>query len=844
MAFLACFVLRSAALAQTDAPDSVPNQPGVDDPDLAPQPSDEPESPESPAPEPPTPESPAPESPAPEPPAPESPESPSPAPESPAPGEEGSEQAPSDPAEEPAAEGNGADVGDAEMFTLDEDAAPEAEERAAAARESDGWFNDGDLTLREVVVAYTPNEIFRLGGSATLIGEEELETLEYDDPHSVLLSVPGLYVRTEDGFGLRPNIGLRGGNPERSRKVTLMEEGVLFGPAPYAAPAAYYFPLMTRITGVEVFKGPAALLYGPQTIGGAVNLQARQIPVRSAGGLDLSYGRFRTRKAHFHYGASNRWGGFLFEGLDIGTQGFKDIDNSTRTTGFHRTDFLLRGFLQTDPNADIYNRFELKLGFGRERSNETYTGLTREDFDDDPYRRYASTERDRMRWWRTSVQLNWRLDVGDHVTVNTQVYRHDFERSWRRLNRFGDEATSLRAVLQDPTGRRAIFYDVLSGAQDSSSPREELFLIDNDRRFVSQGGQTRVQLDFETGPVEHHVEAGFRFHQDQIDRDHAEEGFRMVEGSLVPNGDDPNQVTDNFGWAFAFAGYLVYGVEVAGLTVTPGIRTEVVKTRLENDIAGTEQEETRSVVLPGIGAQYSLTPEFGILAGVHRGYSPVSPGQEAEVDPELSVNYELGVRYSAPEEGRLVELVGFFNNYSNLTGQCAFSTGCTPEMLDRQFNGGDVFVWGIESIISWTFEIDRWQIPVRATYTYTGSSFRSDFDSDDPTFGSVQEGDELPYVPEHQGQLQIGVEHPKGGARAVATYVGEMREEASQGGDGLRTDDFVMMDLVGWWQLRDELRVYTRLENLLNQQPVVATRPFGARPLRPFSVHLGVKLTF
>src|SRR5690606_24805618 len=100
------------------------------------------------------------------------------------------------------------------------------------------------------VVRQKRRDLFKAGGSVRLIEEEQLEATNYDDPHSVLTQVPGVYLRTEDGYGLRPNIGVRGVSPERSAKVTLMEDGVLFGPAPYAAPAAYYFPLVTRMTGV------------------------------------------------------------------------------------------------------------------------------------------------------------------------------------------------------------------------------------------------------------------------------------------------------------------------------------------------------------------------------------------------------------------------------------------------------------------------------------------------------------------------------------------------------------------------------------------------------------------
>ena len=88
----------------------------------------------------------------------------------------------------------------------------------------------------------------------------------------------------------RYGIGIRGGTSDRSSKVTLMEDGVLYGPAPYSAPAAYFTPLMTRMVGVEIFKGPASIRFGPQTVGGAINLRTRDVPRQLEADLDMSLG--------------------------------------------------------------------------------------------------------------------------------------------------------------------------------------------------------------------------------------------------------------------------------------------------------------------------------------------------------------------------------------------------------------------------------------------------------------------------------------------------------------------------------------------------------------------------
>ena len=59
------------------------------------------------------------------------------------------------------------------------------------------------------------NQLETATGSAIVIGEASLDLYEFDDIHRVLQSVPGVYIREEDGYGLRPNIGLRGATSER-----------------------------------------------------------------------------------------------------------------------------------------------------------------------------------------------------------------------------------------------------------------------------------------------------------------------------------------------------------------------------------------------------------------------------------------------------------------------------------------------------------------------------------------------------------------------------------------------------------------------------------------------------
>ncbi|MEZ4459497.1 MAG: TonB-dependent receptor plug domain-containing protein [bacterium] len=302
---------------------------------------------------------------------------------------------------------------------------------AVAQEAAEGAEDDENYRIETVLI--TQDKIAKIGGAAHRIDEEELDRQDYSNPEAVVQQVPGVFTRGEDGFGLRPNIGVRGANSERSKKLALMEDGVLFGPAPYSAPAAYYFPMMSRMVGVEIFKGPGAVKYGPNTIAGALNLVTRAIPHRFAGGFDVSAGSYFGGRAHAHAGTSSDWGGFLIEGIHQQSDGFKELDGGGNS-GFNRQEFMAKWALNNDYASEVFQRLEVKLGWSRETSHETYLGLSDADFEENPFRRYGASALDEMNWVRAQVELRHTVDWGEHLNLETVAYRHDLARSWFKVN--------------------------------------------------------------------------------------------------------------------------------------------------------------------------------------------------------------------------------------------------------------------------------------------------------------------------------------------------------------------------------------------------------------------------
>lgn len=718
------------------------------------------------------------------------------------------------------------------------------------------------VVMDRLVVAGSASESQDIGGSVQFLDAELLDTWSYTDINRILRQAPGVYLQEEDGYGLRPNIGIRGSGTDRSNRVAIMEDGVLMAPAPYAAPAAYYFPFLGRMHEAEVVKGPASIKYGPQTVGGAIHFRSTPIPGAPGSGLggklDLFGGNYGTRRAHGVIGgwldrAGDHDVGFMFETFQDATTGFKRLD-SGGDTGYRIEDYVARLAIDSRPGARVDQSLELKLQSSTERSDETYLGLTLDDFRTDPYRRYNGSQADVMDVEHRTLQATHRIDLGAGFDLTTLVYRTDTTRAWYKLNDVRNAAdtgfTGISEILDDPTTFANEF-----AALNQNSAAGALRLRNNNREYYAQGVQSVLGKSFETGPARHQLEASVRFHRDEEDRFQHDDRYTMINGTMVLDsagapGSQDNRVAEAEAWSFFVRDTIAWG----DWTFAPGLRYERIDLTRTNysttdparaDGPTSVQTSEVDIWVPGLSVTWQLDPSLQLLAGAHRGFSNPGPGSTA--DAETSWNYEAGLRWF---RGLLaLEAIGFYSDYSNLVGTCTASTGGGCNIGD-QFDGGKVEVSGLELMAHYdasrALGTGRIGVPLSAVYTYTQTEFGTSFTTTFAPWGTVEAGDELPYIPAHQLTLNAGLVAAGWRTHLSMNYVDETRAEAGSGAipTDRRVDSRVLFDLTAEVDVADRTAVFVGVENLTDEVYNVAFSPAGARPGKPRTWLAGFKSTF
>ncbi|MEH6584605.1 MAG: TonB-dependent receptor [Halioglobus sp.] len=683
-------------------------------------------------------------------------------------------------------------------------------------------------SLEEITIVGSRDDARTLAGSGAVIDSQQIEIEVATDINQLLKTVPGIYIQEEDGFGLRPNIGIRGATSERSSKITLMEDGVMIAPAPYSNPSAYYFPTTARMSSIEVLKGAPLLRYGPQTTGGVINMVSTPIPDANTGTVNFAYGENGQTDMLANYGGKAGDFGFLVETMQRRNDGYKEIDRSSQDTGYEIQDYVFKLGWEGERQSLL-----LKAQYSEETSDETYLGLTDEDFSDDENRRYGLSSIDEMDNDHQGYNLTYRLALGEQVSMTAIAYYNEFSRDWFKLSGGGSYIDGANAGDEFSQG-------VLDGTEDVAGLKYK----HNNRDYESQG----VDLNFDVDLGAHQLALGGRVHKDEMDRFQSSDYYDQVDGELVyvstkaPSGSDNRLEKAD---ALSFWAIDSWQLNDA-LNLNLALRYEDVDSQRkqyedpERQVLDSKRSNNNEEWLPGASFTYDLSENWQALAGVHKGFSPLGGGAKENEEPETSTNWEAGIRYRG---SWFVEAIGFYSDFDNKTENCSNASPCSNGSTSGAFNTGEAVIAGLEFQAGTSLEFGKLSMPVDVMYTYTDAEI-----SKDNLAEGIEKGDSLASIPENAFSLRVGLLASNGwGNYAVAKYIDEMCMDVGCNNGGSkydRSEDLFVVDYISRFAFTDNALVFLKVENIFDEQAIVSRQPDGARPNKPRTASLGVEWTF
>jgi Fe(3+) dicitrate transport protein len=686
----------------------------------------------------------------------------------------------------------------------------------------------GGLTEDVVVVAAeiagSHERLRRLPGSVDIVDRETLEKSRVMTTNDALRKVAGVHVRDEEGFGLRPNIGIRGLNPTRANKVLLLEDGILLTYAPYGDNATYYHPPIDRFERIEVLKGGAQIAYGPQTIAGAINYVTPKPPAQKAGSLILTGGNRDYFNGHGSYGATVGRTGFLIDYM-------RKQGNGSR----ENLDFKLN-----DVNGKVVQTvgagqtLTLRANYYGEDSNVTYSGLRQDEYLANP--RANPFRNDFFYADRYGASATHAFAVSGDLAMTTHLYWNSFRRHWWRQS---------SNSAQRPNDSADPLCGTMANLNTTCGNEGRL------REYSVWGIEPRISV--------HHRIFGISSETDFGVRAHFEHQDRLQKNGTTPTARSGELVESNVRTNDAYASFVQNSFLFGGWTVTPGIRLEHVRfertNRLANAGTGVTGETDLTRVIPGIGVSHTTGEQITVFGGVHRGFAPPrtediisNTGGVIDLDPELSWNYEAGVR-STMRPGVNVDATFFRMDYENQVIPASLAGGVGATLT----NGGATLHQGIEL----RAQIDTAPIIgsshdayLRLAYTYLPvAEFSGTRFSNIPGFGTVSvSGNRLPYAPEQVVSVGVGY------ARGPIDLLLEAVRTSDQFGDDLNTvaptPDGQRGLLPGYtvWNTAMNYMVaratlFLTVKNLRDELFIV-DRTRGILPGSPRLVQMGVRFAF
>jgi Fe(3+) dicitrate transport protein len=656
-------------------------------------------------------------------------------------------------------------------------------------------------------------------GSAQVMTAEELRSARVLTVPEALRKFSGVNVRDEEGFGLRPNIGIRGLNPTRSTKVLLLEDGVPASYAPYGDNASYYHAPLERYERIEVLKGVGMLRFGPQTIGGVINYVTPTPPEEFGGymqavGGNRGYHSVRTR---------------------VGGAGFS-LELMSRAGDAARENQRLR---QNDINAkyvlDLGDDHAITFKASRlgEDSQVTYTGLTEAEYANfGP--RYNPFRNDEFEIERYGGSLTHRILFGP-VTLLTSAYLFQFDRDWWR------QSSSTTDTQCGTAFRDARLRGERVNVEACNANQGRL------RYYDTRGIEPRLSMFHGLFGVEQEFEVSMRWH--------SEEQERMQVNGSSPRARAGATVEDNLRETDAFSAHVANTFRFGNVLVLPIVRFEDIDNNRTNNLNARSGEQNVDAVVPGLGVNWSFSEDLTLFAGWHEGFAPPrvedlidNNGGSVELGPEESSNLELGLRGTLATRTSF-EAVAFATDFSRQVAVGSVAGGSTPlavgetryvgAELSLDWNGRDLGGAGGPYATAALTALPTARQEAAFTAVATGL----------PVGGSA-EGKRLPYAPRWLATLRAGWVHGPWDAslalQSVSWQYADFANTAATRPDGQvgRIPGYgVVNAALNWSPDGSAFSAFGTIKNLFDRE-YIADRTRGILPGTPRQVAVGVQYTF
>jgi len=694
------------------------------------------------------------------------------------------------------------------------------------------------LEMPVLVVVGSSDALKTLPGTANLLTQEELFQSHVFNVNEALRKLPGVNVRDEEGFGMRPNIGIRGMNPTRSTKTLLLEDGIPLSYAPYGDNASYYHPPIERFANIEVLKGPAQIQFGPQTISGTINYLTPNPPTEPGGFLSFTGGTREFYDGHFNYGGTvGNFGGIL----DIT---HKESEGARDNTHSDINDFNIKGVY----NFSTDHALTVRANYFQEDSIVTYSGITEAEMRQFGIR-YNPFKNDTMQTDRWGTSLTHQYSFNDDVTLTTNVYWSHFHRDWWRQ---ANTTTDNQCNASVPGFSAHRLQGIAVNAEACQSIQGRL------RDYYSYGVEPRLQVKYQTFGLDNELDLGFRAHFEEQYR--VQENRHRVTGAATI-AENNTRDTD------AYSGFVQNKFLIGDFSVTPGVRIEHVDFARLNELNGKRGRSTLTEILPALGVTYSSSDRLTAFFGFHGGFAPPrvedaidNNGTVVDIGPEKSWNYELGFR-SAPYTGAKFDATLFHADFLQQNAVGSIAGGSTPlaagaalyqgaEVMARQ-DFGPLFDSSHNVYLQLAY---TWVATAEMTSPFKclATSGCNNATAQQLAHGAFV-GNRLPYAPDHTLTATLGYELDDDFDIHLETvYVGEQFSDfantvvAPAHGDGQKgkIDDYVVLNVATTYHAKPiNTDFFVSLKNLLDETYIV-DRTRGILPGAPRLIQAGFKVSF